>query len=75
MNDRKARYFLDIELLADRDFDETDDYVILRASEWRVVEDWLKLCKKAGVLEDAYEHILNTTIWPLTVRPHTAFDG
>ncbi len=72
---KKTRYLLDVELIEDKEFHTDEEFVILLANEWRVVESWLKICKKAGVLEDDYECVLNTTIWPLSVRPHTAFDA
>ncbi len=64
-----------VEILEDENFDPDLDYVILKEVDWNLIQKWLKICKRAGVFEEQYTAILDTTVWPMTLRKHSAFDA
>ena len=61
---------LSIEILEDDQFDIDADYIILRQEDWNVIEYWLKICKKSGLLEEDFSNIKEVITWPLNMRRH-----
>lgn len=61
---------LNIELIEDGKFDLDDEYIILKQSDWNIIEYWLKICDRSGVLEEEFKSIKDVTTWPLTMRRH-----
>ena len=64
----RPSFTLKIGLIEDVNMNLDDDYVIMLQRDWNVMLDFLKLCKRAGVLEKQYERLIDTTVWPLDMK-------
>lgn len=65
-----AKLSLTIDFIDDDKFDIDGDFVILRQEDWNIIEYYLKVSKRAGVLEEEFSKIEDVTTWPMNMRHH-----